>query len=419
MTVNVLRRSLLIFCSAFAFTHLTYADSASGFALSEHWAMGQQVKLRFELNQSPETAPALHLKNGLSLSFGDIISLGDLYGIVGKPISLGITKEHKQARFKEVFKSFAKNFEAVSEIKDLNSVIRMEIREVEYSIEKGETAEAIYKRIGNEIGRQINCITGGACTQVGWWVYPGRYLLLALENVDHFSPNNLVAYKNGHKVALNQALKAQKTGNRSDLELAYAMDAFASHYLSDHFAAGHLRTPRSELKDKITPAVLGTLLSNYMHNEENKYGIHVHNELGDHWIVYGDYSYFNPFNQTNQQMLLKALQQSADEIFDTYNTGIIPNKSKVLQLVPHQDPINDENNLDIAPMFYWDDQSNQLFRRVDISNPYDKHWTNSWWGWSTLLLLKSQYGVTSTIQVSLTKFLSQYMPEESSNSSLA
>lgn len=30
------------------------------------------------------------------------------------------------------------------------------------------------------------------------------------------------------------------------LEEAYKMEGFAHHYLSDQFAAGHLRTPRSE-----------------------------------------------------------------------------------------------------------------------------------------------------------------------------
>ena len=190
------------------------------------------------------------------------------------------------------------------------------------------------------------------------------------------------------------------------------MDAFASHFLSDHFAAGHLRTPREELKNKVTPAVLGFLLANYMHNEENKHGIHVHNALGDQWIVYGDFSYFNPMNQINRQMLLRTLQQSADEVFNTYYSGAMPAKSNVLEMIPYTDPLNAGNNLDITPLFYWDNDTQQLFRRTNLSNPYDKNLTSSWWGWSTLILLKSQYGITSTIQLSLTKYLSQYKSEE-------
>lgn len=414
-----MKPQLLVMCiSLLIFSSITYGESTGSFALSEHWSMGQQIKLKFDLNEVPQAGVVLHLKNGLALTAGDIMSLGDLYGIVGKPISHGLTKQEKQARFKEVFNSFAKHIIAVNEVKDLNSIIRAEMREVESGIAKGESPEAIYKRIGNEVGRQINCVTGGGCNSLTWWLNPGRYLKLAMENYDHFTPNNLIVYKNGHQVALQQALKAKQTGKRSDLEMAYAMEAFASHYLSDHFAAGHLRTPREELSAIITPAVLGALLSNYMHNEENKYGIHVNNNLGEQWLVYGDYSYFNPFNQTNQQMLLKTLQASADEIFEAYYSGSLPERNQIEEMVPHITQLNDENNMDIAPMFYWDDQNKQLLRRTNIANPYDRHWTNSWWGWSTLLLLKTQYGVTSTVQLSLSKYLSQYVPEELKDNAL-
>ncbi|MFO3148794.1 phospholipase, partial [Legionella pneumophila serogroup 1] len=124
------------------------------------------------------------------------------------------------------------------------------------------------------------------------------------------------------------------------------------------------------------------------------------------------YSYFNPFNQTNQQMLLKALQASADEIFEAYYSGVLPEKNQIEDMIPHITKLNDENNMDIAPMFYWDKENKQLLRRTNLTNPYDRHWTNSWWGWSTLLLLKTQYGITSTVQLSLSKYLSQYVPEE-------
>lgn len=399
----------LTLCSLLNFATASFADS-SGFALSEHWAMGQQVKLRFDTSTPPDSGTALHLKNGLELSFGDIISLGDLYGIIGKPVSHGQNEKDQQKRFKRVFNTFAKSEMAINEVKELNAIIKTEIHEIEKGIEQGETVEAIYERIGNEIGRQINCATGGGCNTYGWWLYPGRYLQLAMENYDHFGSNNLITYESGHQIALKQALKAKQTGKRTDLELAYAIDAFASHYLADHFAAGHLRTPREEFNDVVTPAVLGSLLANYMHNEENKLGLHVHNDLGEQWMVYGDYSYFNPYNQTNQQMLLKALQQSADEIFETYYTGVIPDKNIILGMVPQVEPSTSENNMDIAPMFYWDKHRKELYRRADLSNPYDHHWTNSWWAWSTLIMLKSQYGLSSPIQVSLSNYVSQYTP---------
>lgn len=402
----------LLISMGLSFYPTAHSNAPTGFALSEHWAMGQQVTLRFDMAETPEAATPLHLKNGLALTIGDIISLGDLYGIVGKPISYGSDKHEKQARFKEAFKSFSTRFVAVNEVTELNAVIKMELGEVEAGIEKGETAEEIYKRIGYETARKVNCITGGGCTTYGWWLFPGRYLLLATENFDHFSPNNLIAYKSGHQVALKQALKAKRTGKRADLELAYAMDAFATHFLSDHYAAGHQRTPRQQLKDTVTPAVLGSLLAHYMHNEENKYGLQVHNEAGEQWRAYGDFSYFNPMNQANRQMLLKTLQQSADEVFHTYYYGVLPEKNSISEMIPETDKLTDGNNADITPMFVWDEATKQLFRRADLSNPYDKKLINNWWGWSTLFILKRQYGVTSTIQISLMKYLSQFKPKD-------
>jgi hypothetical protein len=392
-----------------------YANEKEHFSLSEYWASGQKVTLQFNTEEPPQTNTPLHLKNGLILTYADIISLGDLYGILGNPISHETDEVHQQHRFKEAFNSFAKNLLALHEVTELNEVIKQELHEIETGIQNGESAEELYQRMGNEFGRRINCITGGGCSQQGWWLFPGRYILLALEDFDHFSPNNLIAYQQGHKVALEQAIKAKHSGERSDLERAYAMEAFAAHYLSDHFTAGHLRAPREELKNKITPALLGSLLASYMHQEENKYGIHVRNASGMQWVVYGDTSYFNPLNQVNRNMLLQTLQQSADELFNTYYTGEIPAHFVALDMIPFAEPVDTDENLDIAPLFYWDKESNQLLRRVDISNPYDKHWTNNWWGWTTLVLLKNQYGITSTLQLSLTNYISQYVPETLKN----
>lgn len=400
--------SVLNFLALILFSPLNYAEASDSFALSEHWIMGQQVKLRFQVAQIPKAGLPLHLKNGLSLTFGDIISLGDLYGILGKPISYGVDDVQKYDRFKKAFASFAERSTALEETNKIAQLAKMEALEIDEGMKRGETAEAIFQRIGNEIGRQLNCITGGGCNLSNWWAKPGRYLKLAIENFDHFSPNNLVAYKIGHRAALQQALIAHQTQKQADLEIAYAMDAFACHFLSDRFAAGHLRTPRIELKDKVSPAVLGSLLSNYMHNEENKYGVHVHNKLGDRWVIFGDFSYFNPFNQTSRELLSKALQQSADDVFSVYYSGVLPSKNSVLDLVPYADPIDSPDNQDIAPMFYWDSKNKLLLRRLNLSNPYDHNWTTKWWGWSTFFVLKNQHSLTSTVQISLTNYLSQF-----------
>ncbi|QBR83559.1 phospholipase [Legionella israelensis] len=393
----MMRWSLLLLCIWIPGKIAAEPPNAN-FALSEHLASGQKIALRFEATSSPEVDRPLILPNGLKLTFGNIISLGDLCGVVGQPITKGKTELEQQKRFMDAFSSFAINMNAISEINQLIQVIEDELEAIKTGLNQGESAESVYKRIGMEVGRKINCITGGGCQSSTWWLIPGRYLKLAKENFDHFAPHSEIAYLRGHQLALSQALKARKTGLRSDLELAYALDAFACHFLSDHFAAGHTRTPRLKLAEKVSPSLLGSLLAIYMHNEDNKYGLYAHNQLNEHWIIYGDFSYFNPNNQANRERLERLLQQSADAVFHAYDTGNQKNPQDILAQIPQAEKELTQNMLNITPLFYWDDKKNKLLRRKDINNPYDSKMTSNWWGWSTLLALKTLYGETIEIR---------------------
>ena len=65
------------------------------------------------------------------------------------------------------------------------------------------------------------------------------YLDLSRLNFDHFGADAHAAYNAGHYCAMEEAAKP-----KGDLDVAYAMNAFADHYLGDLFSAGHMRTPR-------------------------------------------------------------------------------------------------------------------------------------------------------------------------------
>ncbi|VEG91713.1 phospholipase [Legionella spiritensis] len=373
-----------------------YADQS--FALSEHLAAGQQVLLKFDPQTPGEKNTLLHLNNGLAVTYGHIISLGDLFGVVGKPVALGKNQTARRQRFLAAFATLAEETSAVTEAIQLNQVIANELKTIEDARKAGESPEEVYRRIGNEVGRQINCITGGGCTSSGWWLVPGRYLKLAMKNYDHFSPFAEIAYITGHQLAIEQAIRAHHSGKRGDLEQAYALDALACHYLSDLFAAGHLRTPRRELQEQITPEVVGSLLANYMHNEENEQGIPVHNGHGHHWSVFGDFSYFNSANKENRQQLANALQHSVDDIFTAYYQGYSAPATDNSGDIPQADEYGPEAKEAISALFYWDQKRKKLMRRKDITNPHDQSWTDNWWGWSTLLALKKHYGVEPDMQ---------------------
>lgn len=58
----------------------------------------------------------------------------------------------------------------------------------------------------------------------------------------------MTAYSTGHTVALIKAREASKLDSESErvqaLNQAYLCEAFAAHYLTDLFSAGHIRAPR-------------------------------------------------------------------------------------------------------------------------------------------------------------------------------
>jgi hypothetical protein len=86
-----------------------------------------------------------------------------------------------------------------------------------------------------------------------------RYLALASANDDHFvapgysdaatgsgAPSAPAAYRRLHRVALDEAWRAGRSG--ADVASALAREAAAQHYLTDAFASGHLRTPVADIR---------------------------------------------------------------------------------------------------------------------------------------------------------------------------
>jgi hypothetical protein len=97
------------------------------------------------------------------------------------------------------------------------------------------------------------------------------YLELALRNVDHFGWHNVRAYVRHHEEALRLAASARGAEDER-WRRALCTNAFADHFLTDGFAAGHVRVPRAEicawaegrgLSDKVSGA-----LSKILHDQD-------------------------------------------------------------------------------------------------------------------------------------------------------
>lgn len=378
----------------YIFTTNSFAAKPSppSFASAEHIIAGDNVRIFLKAHDKGQRRYIFHLPSGLDITYGELLAFADFYGTPEQPISMGKTDAERKSRFLAAFNDFALNSSRVEESKQLIEIIRDEQNSVNDGMRKGQSSEKIYNEISNEIGRRLNCATGGGCSATGWWLTPGRYLKLANDDYDHFGDRAWISYQTGHELAIQEALVARKTHDLKRLELAYALNGFACHYLSDRFASGHLRTPRKELADNVTPKVVGSLLSHYMHNEENILGLHVHNLNGNRWVVYGDFSYLSLPNTYNRRILQIALQASVNQIFNAYHYGVENQYDEVYNLLPIIDEEGNSAQADISSMFYWDKHSQKIMRRQDLSNPYDRHWTANWWGWSTLSLLIKQHG---------------------------
>jgi len=376
--------------------------SPPGFASSEHLFIGNNTKIYFSTDDPGQTAYTFHLQNGLALNYGKIVTMADFYGIPNQPISAAKSDERRKERFLKIFAMFTINKSAVQEAEQILAVIYNEQKLVDEGMKNGERPEDIYNKLAADNDRKWNCITGGGCGKY-WYFKPGRYFTLTLSDFDHFGDSAWVAYETGHKLAIEQAIAAHQTQDKQKLELAYMINAFACHYLSDHFATGHMRNPRIELFTHTFPHIIGNALTLYMHNEENHYGLHVHNLRGDHWQAYGDKNYFDKINQENRIKVEEAMQVSANEIFAAYLSGIVPKDDAVYQIIPYADSIGGDHDhgQDIAPLFYWDAKLKRLYRRVDVTNVNDHHWTSHWQGWSTLIELAFQKKLSPEMQAQL------------------
>ena len=169
-----------------------------------------------------------------------------------------------------------------------------------------------------------------------------NFIDLVIVNFDHFGECGKRSYKVGHTLAMRKARAASAllaglgvqdlaartvTVNtaRAMMEEAYAMDAFAGHFLTDAFASGHFRTPRRAL---ITTCLADTLLqvttgrladagvaSQWMHDEDNRNGLLVKNARGDVFRTYGDRSYHDDKNNASREILAEAVRTSVDEVY--------------------------------------------------------------------------------------------------------
>lgn len=368
-----------------------------GFSSLEHKNMGDHVRLH--LSGSQTEIVKLNLPNGLKLSYGEIVMYGgDVFGDPSKPIS-NCKPEDQASCFKAQFEALGvkgkinnkRCSNPLNQVKTIDKYMSDVEKDLEESRRNGVNDWDFYDKEDVTITKKLNKLTCGGSI-ISAFIPFGNYIKLAQVNFDHFAPDSLIAYKTGHKYALETAREGfikKEAGNIQEanrlLELAYAQNAFANHYLTDSFSAGHMRTPRRAIADGVfLPAALNLLIANLMHNEDNRHGLNVVNAEGTSWVAYGDGYLYKPEAELQRIVMLDAMQRSADGVYNTFMTGVIPDKFSEMDLFPDYGKIAELNQT--APLFKV--ENGVLLKRVKNNDYYDQHWTKYWSGLITLLRFK-------------------------------
>lgn len=301
-----------------------------GFGASEHVAIGEAVKLQ----GLPADNTPLLVRGVTPIRFEHIIALaGDFYGIVGQAIILGKAPEEPTERFKIAYETI--------ENADHNEIRRILV-EIEQECSAVKHSSLPHHCYSNGLMAKSKAIKK----------IKSDVEKLLIDNSDHFSQNAREAYQIGHAYAMQVARNAGKNKDIEGLKRAYARDAFACHFLTDLFSAGHIRNQRGALetflisKLKIFPNNLAKKLAGVLtaaqHEKDGDDGLNVENENKDQWRAYGDGHFFSPKNEENRKKAIEATQRSVEEVYQAYVNYNSPEPipSTVNELIPRATSFN-------------------------------------------------------------------------------
>jgi hypothetical protein len=292
----------------------------------EHEALGDGLTFYHSdgsaFTQSPPDVNYFQTQGGQLLSFGQILALaGDFYGVPSQPISDGANPQEQQQRFQNAFDTLytetstngvyqAQNILAVMQAQsDAVANATAQILAADPKAQDASSQAYSQTNANHEFDARYN-VASGAYPTSPWYFSQGSFLQLAAVNWDHFGANAIAAYRAGHTLAVQAAANGSET-------LAYALEAFACHFLTDLFSSGHLRTPRKALSTSIAASMCSLL----MHDEDCYNGLIVQDKDANVWTAYGDKRLFDPVNQTNYSRAKKAVSISLGEVITALQNG--------------------------------------------------------------------------------------------------
>ena len=204
----------------------------SHYNADEHDFLGNQAALPLNIGN------LLTLPNDVKVTFGAIVALaGDFYGIPESPIidttlvGANVDEENRTKRFEAAYGTLAT---------EVNVNTQVIVDKLAKMIKEDQAA----REARGELHSQGEYDIGGTWVR-GAPISNGMMMKIAQENYDNFQPQAQQAYLIGHTLAVQKAQEAAKQVNEFDrkkeLMEAYSMEAFADHFLTECFSAGHIR----------------------------------------------------------------------------------------------------------------------------------------------------------------------------------
>jgi hypothetical protein len=154
-------------------------------------------------------------------------------------------------------------------------------------------------------------------SQAGAWRFKSKksYLLLALENSQHFNPMATQEWAKYHAKAVDEALAGARAEGLAMLEKFQLMlqeNAFADHFLQDSFAAGHMGFNRT---------ATSAAAAKSFHDTWNARGRVVSDRAGGRWITFGDGRLDRPDNQDARRHVMDAATLSVRNVVRAFVLG--------------------------------------------------------------------------------------------------
>ncbi|KAM0165128.1 hypothetical protein ACHAPG_000381 [Botrytis cinerea] len=310
------------------------------FDAAEHKWLGGNILLATGINgrnRYRAGTKAFTLPNTVKLTYGEISLLaGDFFG-TSSPISDGKDDADRTKRFEDAWETLAEYKR--SDAKDILKILQPELDAVNRAFKEHRDPSDEYSKLKN----------------VDWDLERATAL--------------------GHAAAIKYAHTHH--GDVNGLNQAYAMNAFADHFLQDIFSAGHVRTPRRQLHRPLFP-YYPDMCAKMMHDEDCAVGLSVKDSSGKAWTMYGDKRLLDDANSDNFGRCQEAVQTSANEIYDAWIGTKKTSDFKALDLAPTLESALGTDQ-ELAPLFKV--QGNEVLRRENIKDRRNHTSTTPSWSY--------------------------------------